>query len=114
MNKVLIAGLIAGGLTLLDVPEAQAHTEVRVNRSGPAYHVVDDRRHGRDYYERNGYRDAYWRYERAHKMPKWLKRKKPFRRWYNGSPMKRYRFLSWDQLYEIYRYERSYFTRYRH
>ena len=118
MNKVLLATIVAAGLTVGTMPEAAAHTEVRGAQSGPAYEKRDRRAHSRDYYERNDYRSNrgrdYYQHKRVGKMPKWLKRKKSFRRWYKDSPITRYRFLSWNQLYDIYRWERSYFLYHRH
>ena len=42
---------------------------------------------------------------RDHHMPRWLHRKKYFRRWYKRSALKRNQSLAWRQLYEIYRWE---------
>jgi hypothetical protein len=49
------------------------------------------------------------RVPRHHDMPQWLKRNSDFRHWYRQSPLKRYRQIGWNQLFEIYRWERRYF-----
>jgi hypothetical protein len=116
MNKLLITAILAGGLLLLDSPEAAANTEVKNKHRPPAqYHYDRQDRDGlrgqqyrRDYYERNA------RHVRASKMPRWLKRKKSFRRWYQQTPLRKYRRMTWDQLFEIYRWERAYFRYNRH
>ena len=115
MNKVISLAVVAAGLMFFYAPEAAAHEEVRTTRVVPAYDV-DKRRHAhsRDYYERNRYERDYYRDNRAKKMPNWLKRKKSFRRWYKNTPLNRYRFLTWNQLYDIYKWERSYFLYSRH
>ncbi len=115
MLKVMPLAIVAAGLMLMHTPEAAAHPEVRTTRVVPAYDV-DYRResHSRDYYARNRYEREYYKHKRAGKMPKWLKKKKSFRRWYRDTPLNRYRFLSWNQLYDIYRWERSYFLYHRH
>ena len=114
MNQVLITAIIAAGLTMGMTPEAAAHPEARGYHDGPKYSDRDRRAHSRDYYERNSYRRDYYQHKRASKMPRWLKKKKSFRRWYKDSPISKYRFLSWNQLYDIYRWERAYFRYHRH
>jgi hypothetical protein len=47
-------------------------------------------------------------------MPRSLRRDKSFRRWYQQTPLKRYRSISWRQMYDIYRWERRYFLERRH
>ncbi len=88
MNKVITLALIAGGLLLLDSPEAAAHKEVRNVYSPSAHYRVEHRR--------------------AKYMPYWLKRDKAFRRWYKRTKVRRYRHLSWHRLYDIYLWERYY------
>ena len=90
MNKVVTAALIAGGLMLLNSPEAAAHKEVRNLYQPQAYH--------------------YSRYDfhRAHKMPRWLKRNKAFRHWYRHTPLKHDSRLAWAQLHDIWRFERRF------
>ena len=116
MNKLLITAILAGGLLLLDSPEAAANTVVKNKHRPPAQYHVDrhdrDRHRGqeyrRDYYERNA------RHGRVQSMPRWLKHKKSFRRWYKDTPLRTYRRLTWDQLFDIYRWERAYFRHHRH
>ena len=90
MNKLMTAAVIAGGLMLLNSPEAAAHKEVR-NTYQPSVH----------YY-------THIDVHRSHKMPRWLKRNKGFRHWYRHSPLKRDRRLAWHQLFDIYRFERRF------
>ena len=89
MNKLSVAVLLAASLLFLDVSPAAAHQGVdRARMHGHSYQFE-----ARRYYE----------------MPRWLKRNTRFRHWYRHSPLKRYRQISWNQLYEIYRWERRYF-----
>ncbi len=88
MNKMITVALIAGGLLLLDSPEAAAHKEVRNVYQPSAYYRVEHRR--------------------AKHMPYWLKRDRSFRRWYKRTQLRRYRHMSWHRLYDIYRWERYY------
>lgn len=88
MNKILVLAIAAGGLMLLDSPEAAAHKEVRNVHLPSAYYHVE--------------------YRRAKHMPKWLKRNKPFVRWYRHSRLKTDRFVTWNQLFRFYNWERSY------
>ena len=71
MNKLMTAAVIAGGLMLLDAPEAAAHKEVRNVYQPPAYHY------------------AYHDVRRSHHMPRWLKRNRAFRHWYRHTPLQR-------------------------
>ena len=124
MNKVLIGTIIACGLLLLESPEAAAHEE-----RGSQYRSVDHDRsdahrrdsrsrdyYSRDYYSRDRYRgDRYdARNKRAKHMPKWLKHDRTFRRWFEHTRLRRNYYLSWDQLFDIYRWEHSYFRYRRH
>jgi hypothetical protein len=89
MNKLMTAAVIAGGLMLLNSPEAAAHKEVRNMYQPSAHH--------------------YTRIDmRSHDMPRWLKRNKGFRHWYRHSQLKRDRRLAWHQLFDIYRFERRF------
>lgn len=114
MNKVMLAAIVATGLSAGVSAEAETYTEVRSSYDRPAYSDRGRRSHSRDYYERRDYRRDYYQHKRGKHMPRWLKRKSSFRRWYRDSPIARYRFLSWNQLYEIYRWESSYFRHHRH
>lgn len=88
MNNLMTAAVIAGGLMLVNSPEAAAHKEVRVAYQPSAHYYthVDVRR--------------------PRHMPRWLKRNKEFRHWYRRTPLRRDLRLAWYQLYEIYRWER--------
>ena len=88
MNKVILTALMAGGLLLLDSPEAAAHKQVRNVHAPSAYYYAEHRR--------------------ARHMPHWLKRNKSFRRWYKRTHHHRYRHVAWHRLYEIYVWERVY------
>jgi hypothetical protein len=119
MNKVLISTVIACGLLLLDVPEAAAHDQGDRRHSSPSNEYSDSYRResrGRSSYRREGYQRDYKRskYDRARKMPKWLKRDRSFRRWFEHSRLRRDHWLSWQQLFEIYRWELSYRRHYRY
>lgn len=86
MNKMMIAAVIAGGLMLMNSPEAAAHKkEVRNVHWVPAYVHIELRR--------------------SERMPRWLKRNKAFRHWYANTSLRRDRRIAWDQLYDIYRWE---------
>jgi len=90
MNKLMTTALVAGGLMLMNSPEAAAHKEVRNVYQPSAYNLpykrIDERR--------------------SHDMPRWLKRDHSFRKWYKRTPLKRDRRLAWNQLFDIYRWER--------
>ena len=86
MNKLMTTALIAGGLMLMNSPEAAAHKEVRTVYQPPAYYQVDVRRSGQ--------------------MPRWLRRDHAFSKWYKHTRLKRDRRLAWNQLFDIYRWER--------
>ena len=90
MDKLSVGLLLAASLFLLDVSPAAAHQgadRTRVYSHG--YHF-EARRH--------------------YEMPRRLKRNKRFRHWYRHSPLRHYRQIGWNQLYEIYRWERRYFS----
>lgn len=86
MNKLMTVTLIAGGLMLMNSPEAVAHKQVRNAYQPPAYYHAD--------------------IPRASHMPRWLERNYSFRKWYQHSRLKRDRRLAWHQLYEIFSWER--------
>ena len=88
MNKIITVALIAGGLLLLDSPEAAAHKEARTVYQPSVYYRVETRR--------------------VKHMPYWLKRNVSFRRWYKHTRLRKNRHLAWHQLYDIYRWERVY------
>jgi hypothetical protein len=117
MNKVLIGSVLACGLLLLDSPEAAAHEERGRHYRPPAYEYSDAYRresHSRDYYSRDRHRGERYdtRHNRAKKMPKWLKRDRSFKRWFEHTRLRKNRRDTWNQLFDIYRWENSY-SRYR-
>ena len=129
MNKVLTIALIAGGLLLLDSPEAAAHKEVRIQHHSQARHHSDH--HGHESYRRGHRRHDYHRhyndrydyyshnyrgtkYRRARHMPRWLQRERSFIRWYDHSPLRRNRYIAWHVLFDIYRAEHRYQRRHRY
>ena len=91
MNKLSATLLLAAGLFLTDVSPATAHPGADGARAHDRGHYVEIRR--------------------RHEMPRWLRRNTDFRHWYRRSPLSRYRQISWNQLYDIYRWERRYFER---
>lgn len=85
MNRMMIAAVVAGGLLLMNSPEATAHQEVRNVHQSHAYTHIEVRR--------------------PHRMPGWLKHNKAFRHWYAHTPLKRDRRLAWHQLFDIFSWE---------
>jgi hypothetical protein len=94
MKKLSLALLLAAGLFFIDVSPASAHTGV-------------DRVHVNGY----GYRPQLLR---GHEMPTWLRRDHRFQHWYRHSPLRHYHQISWNQLLEIYQWERRYFGSHRY
>jgi hypothetical protein len=90
MNKFGLGLLLAAGLFSLDVSPASAHQQY------DRVHVYSD-----------GYRHATMRHN---SMPRWLRHDRQFRRWYEHTPLRRYRRIGWNELYDIYRWERRYFS----
>ncbi|MDJ0711968.1 MAG: hypothetical protein QNJ14_16385 [Woeseiaceae bacterium] len=90
MNKVMIAATVAGGLLLMNSPEAAAHKEVRIEYNSPGYY------HPYDHVD----------VRRVKHMPRWLKRNRGFRHWYRHTPLKRNKRLAWNELFYIYKWER--------
>ena len=89
MNKLSVGLLLAAGLFFIDVTPAEAHNGADRSR---------------------GYSHGYhFEARRRHEMPLWLKRNKRFRHWYRNTPLRAYRQIRWNQLFEIYRWERRYF-----
>jgi len=85
MNKLMIAVVFAGGLMLMNSPEAAAHQEVRNLHDSRTY--------------------AHLEWHRPAQMPGWLHRNKAFRHWYARTPLQRDRRFAWEQLFEIYSWE---------
>ena len=108
MNKLLISTVIACGLLLLDAPEAAAHD--KRDRQYSSTRIDDADKHRRGAYRREGYRRDYYvsKHKRVKHMPSWLRRDRAFRHWLERSHLRRDRWLSWNQLFEIYRWELSY------
>ena len=59
-------------------------------------------------YQPPAYHHVYHDARRAHHMPRWLKHNRGFRHWYRHTPLKRDRRLAWNQLFDIYRFERRF------
>lgn len=91
MNKLSVSLLLAASLFLIEVSPAVAH-------SGNDGARANDRGH-------------HAQILRRHDMPRWLRRNDGFRHWYRRSPLSQYRRISWNQLFDIYRFERRYFER---
>ena len=116
MNKSIIATVLACGLLLLDSPEAAAHDQRHNSHRGSVHGYSDHyrgdasirHRHARDRY-RQYYRHNYRgnSHRRAHRMPYWLKRDRAFRHWYEHTRLRRNLYLSWQILFDIYRWEHS-------
>lgn len=88
MNKVMMTALLAGGLMLMNSPEAAAHKEARHVYQPPAYY----------------YYDTY----RSERMPRWLRHNHSFKKWYRHSSLRRNHRIGWGELFDIYRWERRY------
>ena len=91
MNKVMTVVVIAGGLMLMNSPEAAAHKTVHNVYQPPTY------------YQSYGRIDE----RRAKHMPRWMERDRSFRHWYKRTPLRHDRRLDWYELFNIYRWERS-------
>ena len=111
-TMAIAAIILATGFSLAPAQEASAHPNHRHVAVKPVAHSTD-------YYERNvaidrkyrrDYRDSELRHK---KMPRWLKRNKGFRHWYRYSPYKRYRQMSWHDIYEVYRWQSDYWRQVR-
>jgi len=110
MNKIILSSVLACGLLLLHAPEAVAHEARHSEHLTTTYNT-----HGRDSFRRDRYRDSCRhdfrsdyqdsRYERAHKMPRWLKRNRSFRHWFKHTRLRKNRHLSWHELFDIYRWQ---------
>lgn len=110
MNKVILSTVMACGLLLLDAPEAAAHEQ-----RDSQYRATSHQSHSRDSYSRDHYRrDHKYEHRRAYygshygwtrDMPRWLQRNKSFRHWMRHSGLRANRRLSWNQLFDIYRWQ---------
>ncbi len=90
MKRLVWTLVIASALAWASVPEALAHGSR--DRAYDRYYVV---RHGHGY-------------------PYWLRRHDEFHRWYLRSHYRHDFYVSWDRLFDIYRYERKYHRPYRY
>lgn len=102
MNKFLTAAIMTASLLLLDIPEAAAHggKHDKQYRSDKHY----SRHYDRDY--RSPRRNhIVVKYKRSKNMPNWLERDRSFRHWYQHSKVRKDRRISWNRLFDIYRYE---------
>lgn len=84
MKRLVWSLVIMSALALASVPEASAHGSHY--RAYDRHHVV---RH-------------------SHSYPYWLRRNHEFHRWYLHSHYRNHYYLSWNRLFDIYRYERRY------
>ena len=89
MNKVMTAAIVAGGLMLLNSPEAAAHKDGRHSYQPSPYYHYDYRVDVR----------------RSKHMPRWLKRNDSFQHWYKRTSLRQDRRIAWGELFEIYRWE---------
>ena len=90
MNKLSVGLLLATSFFFVDVSPVAAHQGADAARAySHSYHYEAHRRH---------------------EMPRWLKRNRHFRHWYRSTPLRHYRQIRWQQLFEIYRWERRYFV----
>jgi hypothetical protein len=83
MKKTLVLIALAGAPLLLAAPAAEAHDRgARNDYHAHAYH--------------------------AGGMPRWLRQRHGFRKWYRLSPLRVNVRLDWHELYTIYRWEQRY------
>ena len=93
--KRLISTIIITGAAVTGISQsAVAHER--------GYEFYDSPRH----YRTLVYRD--------HHMPKWLRKKRDFRRWYRRSALQHNHALAWWQLYDIYRWESRHYRHHYH
>ncbi len=87
IKRLLLSCVLIAGFTAVFVPQAMAHE--------PAY-------------------KSSWHYDRhavvdhRHRMPHRLRHNKAFRYWYGHSRYQYQPYLSWNRLYDLYRYHRYY------
>ena len=86
MVKIIGSVVALAGLLLGAPQPAEAH--------GARHHGYDSHGH----FHRAAYRDRH--------MPRWLWKKKGFRRWYFRTPPRLTNRLSWPRLFDAYRWER--------
>lgn len=129
MNKLIISAVIASGLFLVHSPDASAHgakhnsyrTQVNQHYDYRGAYRSDRKYNRRHHYKRDTYKNNRYRnyrysssYQRVRSVPGWLRHDRSFRRWYDRSQLRRNHRLSWNELYDAYRWEHRYDRRYRH
>ena len=87
MFRTICTLTVIVGLSLAAAPAAQAHER--------AYDHYPTRQH-------------HVRMHRDRHMPRWLRHDRGFRHWYRRSSLRHDHHLAWWQLFEVYRWERSY------
>ena len=97
MNKTIVLIFIALGLLLIDTPDAAAH-----DKSWTAYRVPPHYRHETHCRDHGHALPVH-----ASRMPRWLKEDRSFRHWYQHSRLQHNRYLSWHELFDVYRWEVS-------
>ncbi len=97
MNKAIVSILIACGLLILEIPEAAAHKESHTVYRAPMHYQGGG--HYRDY--------RHQKYLRTSSMPRWLKEDRSFRHWYKHTRLQRNPYLSWYELFDLYRWEQA-------
>ncbi|MDH5621306.1 MAG: hypothetical protein OEY74_04425 [Gammaproteobacteria bacterium] len=97
MNKTLVTLFMALGLLLIDTPQAAAHDKSRTAYRVPSHYWYDA--HYRDHRQAMPVR--------ASRMPRWLHEDRSFRHWYKHCRLQHNLYLSWYELYDIYRWENS-------
>lgn len=91
MKRLPAAIIVACGLVLVNATPVSAHEVVR-----NAYHQPVQ------------YRATVIRSKHA---PSWLKRNESFKWWYKHSSLRANRYLTWSELYQVFRWEHSYGAR---
>jgi hypothetical protein len=85
--------VLTGALLVAAVPEASAHGSYDGRHIGNVRH---------------------YNVRHSHHYPQWLRPQYDFHRWYRRSHFRDAYYLSWQQLFDIYRYEQKYRRPYRH
>lgn len=111
MNKLLTATVMTASLLLLDMPEAAAHGGIHDKHYRTDKHY--SRHYDRDYRPHRRYHKAV-KFKRSKNMPYWLERDRSFRHWYRHSMLRKDRRISWNRLFDIYRYELRVYRPYRY
>lgn len=108
MNKFIPLTFAIGSLLLLDATPAAAHGGSKEQRSRSDDHY--SRSYDRDYRPYRGDRRGHYhaKYKRSKHMPYWLKQDRSFRRWYKHTHFRADRRISWNRLFDIYRFELRY------